>query len=92
MVNLHPSLEIVYAVTAPIRDLGALPGDELVFRPQDPDFPLTLIRHFPIEMGSVIPHQAVKMLDAVPAADAQASAPPAPSAREQTPAPLRLVS
>ena len=39
-------MEAVYRVTAPIPEIGALSGDDLVADPSDPSFPLTLCRHF----------------------------------------------
>lgn len=74
MVNLHPSLEVVYAVTARIpAPIDAHPGDEIIFRPSDPDFPIVVRRTLPLELAAVIPDNAVRMLHAEPSHDAQAS-------------------
>lgn len=84
MLNLHPSLEVVYAVVAAIPVLGARPGDEIILRPSDPDFPIEVRRTFPIEMLAAIPDAAVRMLGA-----ASAFAAPASGARDRPVLPLR---
>jgi hypothetical protein len=60
VLNLHPSFEQVWAVIRPIPAIGAMPGDELILRPTDPDFPLELRRTFPLEVVRAIPESAVR--------------------------------
>lgn len=68
MVNLHPSLEIVYAVTKRIpAPIDAQPGDEIILRPSDPDFPMVVRRTLPLELAALISTNAVRMLHAAPA-------------------------
>lgn len=70
MLNLHPSRDIVYAVTKPIPDplhpthMLAEPGDELVVRATNLDFPLTVIRQLPLHMSAFIPDDSVVLLAA----------------------------
>ena len=87
-------VKIVLAVTRPIPGFGARPGDELVIRPTDPDFPVVLRRSFDLEMLNAIPYDSVTELYAVPDAVAQ----PLPAALESLDSPalpgpssLRLV-
>jgi hypothetical protein len=87
-------VKIVLAVTKPIPGFGALPGDEIVVRPSDPDFPIVLRRSFEHEMLNAIPMDSVTELYAVP--DAGVPSPPAVSESPAPPAlpaptPLRLV-
>lgn len=68
MVNLHPSLEIVYAVVEAIpAPIDAKPGDEIIFRPSDPDFPIVVRRTLPMELAPLINERSLKMLHAEPA-------------------------
>lgn len=68
MLTLHPSRETVYAVTKAIPDpvypgkMLAEPGDELVVRVMDERYPLTVLRHLPIETVAVIPDASVDLL------------------------------
>lgn len=74
MVNIHPSLEMVHAVVEPIPDPQhrgrnlAEPGDELILRPSDPDFPIVIRRTLPMELAAVIPHNALRLLHVEPIA------------------------
>lgn len=91
MTGGDDTLEVVYAVTAPIPILGALPGDEIIFRPQDPDFPLVLRRALSLTLSSVLQSPAVRMLcaessPAVPASRVRGRRRRAPAATS-----LRLV-
>jgi hypothetical protein len=54
--------ETVYAVVKAIPHLGARAGDELIVRPADPDFPVTILRVFDVEMLGTIPAAAVTTL------------------------------
>jgi len=91
MLNLHPSMEIVYAVVQPIPQLGALPGDEIIVRPTDPDFPVEVRRTFPLELVAAIPENAIRMLDASPSCAAPAPHAPDRLARATAPVVLRRV-
>jgi hypothetical protein len=90
-VGSAESLEVVYAVIKPIPVLGALAGDEIIFRPQDPDFPLVLRRAFPREFVSAIPDSAVRMLVAEPTPADSASSAPGRHPGVPAPGSLRLV-
>lgn len=57
-------LDHVYEVVTAIPAIGARPRDELVVRPTDPDFPLTVTRTFDLEMLAAIPDAAVTFLAA----------------------------
>lgn len=78
MVSVHPSLEVVYIVVAAIPLLGAMPGDEIILRPSDPDFPVELRRTFPLESFAAIPEASLRMLAGV-----AASVAPAPASRDR---------
>jgi hypothetical protein len=54
--------QTVYLVVHPIPHLGALPGDELIVRPTDPDFPLTIMREFAAEMLGTFSGRAVRKI------------------------------
>lgn len=86
MVNLHPSLEMAFAVTEVIPHLGARPGDEIIIRPSDPDFPIEVRRTFPLEFLASIPDNCVRMLGAVASCAGPAS--PAPDRPAPVPAPV----
>lgn len=85
------TFEMVYAVVEPIPQINALPGDELILRPSDPDFPVTILRIFSSDMMGAIPDDAIRMLSAGPSSVVSASLVSAPAAAAKTPTPLRLV-
>lgn len=97
MLNLHASREHVYAVLKPVRDpfhpgrLLAEPGDEVVVRSNDPDFPLTVVRQLPIDMAMAFPEDAVRLASDAPLSVVQGSAEPCPPAPAQSPRLLRRV-
>lgn len=39
-------MEAVYITHHPIPEIGALPGDHLVIEPNDPNEPVSVVRHF----------------------------------------------
>ena len=55
--------EAVLCVAQPIAPLGAEPGDELIIRSADPDFPVMLRRTFGLEMLATIPDAAIEQVD-----------------------------
>lgn len=53
--------EAVYEVLKAIPELQALPGDQIIVRPTDPDFPVVLRRVFPITALRQIPDACVTL-------------------------------
>lgn len=56
------ALEMVFEVTAPIPEWGAVPGDFLIYKPADPDCPFVLRRPLPLYATRVLDTAAVTML------------------------------
>jgi hypothetical protein len=72
-------VEAVYRVTAPIAEIGALPGDYVRIAPSDPEYPLTLCRH--LEEGAISPGDPRLRACASGAAAAAGSSSPGPRSR-----------
>lgn len=89
---LAAGIEVVLAVRGAIPALGALPGDEIVVRPSDQDFPVCVLRTFGMEVVSLIPRASVTLLSAEPVDDAPACAAPGETHPQPVPTPLQLVS
>lgn len=97
-VVIADSLEEVYGVCEPIPELGALPGDEIIVRRSDPDFPVDLRRTYTLDALRYMRPNAVRMLDASSPAEPTSDgptppAPPAPGRRrgDSSRSALRLV-
>jgi hypothetical protein len=96
VLNLHPSFEQVWVVIQPIPVIGAMPGDELILRPTDPDFPLEMRRTLPLDVLRSIPNSALREVQFTLFSSEASSADAAPPAPDQpapasVPVALRLV-
>lgn len=86
-----PPVDIVLAIVRRIPEIGAEPGDTLVLRPTNRDFPATLRRYLPLASAmSFVNHPATQVIYVEPSPPVQ---PDDDSALDGPPAPrlLRLV-
>lgn len=95
-------MHATYRVIAPMPEIGAEPGDYLYAEPADPDFPLTLTRHFDRNvLPIVLDNQRLKLVSvsdpsSQPQLELAFSAPapqpsPQPAPRRWSASHLRLV-
>ena len=79
-LNRHPSRDAAFLVKQRIPDplhpgkTLAEPGDEILWRPTNGEYPLTVLRRLPGEMAVLIPDTAVELIASYePASDVPVS-------------------